>query len=325
MKTKKEIFEYIQNSTNWDITSQKLEIAIPLYMKAGYELWSAKIQDIDVVFAKVKDTTADIRVHQNAIKRLSEITSCNCVLVFDKLDTRSVESLIKKHISFIIKDKQIYMPFALLQIQTPKFKKTPVIHATLSSDADMILIGYLDNQIENKMMIKEVASVLSRELRATSQALKILETLGYLTIEIKGRSSFVHFISQMEVYERFKQQSKSPIKYMFFAKSFPMNGIYSGNSALSNYSMLIDQKIKTVALNHKLFKEKDLVSLQCDVDDAECKVEVWDRDPIVFSHDKTINPLYLLRFFQNDEDERVQEAIEGIDTKIIKEFKRIDG
>lgn len=52
-------------------------------MKAGYELWGAKTQGISLVFARVKDTSADIRVHQNAIKRLAEITSCDAVLVFE--------------------------------------------------------------------------------------------------------------------------------------------------------------------------------------------------------------------------------------------------
>ena len=102
MKTKKKIFEYIQNSTNWKIVPNNITVNVPLYLKAGYELWSAKIEDISVVFANVKDETIDIRVHQNAIKRLDELTSYHTVLVFDKLDNRSIESLIKKHIPFVI-------------------------------------------------------------------------------------------------------------------------------------------------------------------------------------------------------------------------------
>jgi DNA-binding transcriptional ArsR family regulator len=220
MKTKKEIFEYIQKSTNWKIVPNNITVNVPLYLKSGYELWGAKIQDICVVFASAKDETIDIRVHQNAIKRLDELTSCHTVLVFDKLDSRSIVSLIKKHIPFVIKDKQIYMPFALLQIQTQNKKNTPLREVALTSDADMILIGYLDNQIHSGMMIKEIAQAISRELRATSQALKVLEALGYVQIEVNGRSRYIHFISPIEVYERLKEVAKSPVKYSFFAKDF---------------------------------------------------------------------------------------------------------
>lgn len=321
MKTKKEIFEYIQNSTNWKIVPSDINVNVPLYLKAGYELWGAKIEDICVVFANVKDETIDIRVHQNAIKRLGELTSCHTVLVFDKLDSRSIEGLIKKHIPFVIKDKQIYMPFALLQIQTQNKKNTPLREVSLTIDADVILVGYLDNQINSGMMIKEIAEVISRELRATSQALKVLEALGYVQIEVNGRSRYIHFISPMEAYERLKEEAKLPVKYSFFAKGYIGEKLYSGFTALSHYSTLIEQKIKTVAISHKQLTSEQLEALECGEDEAEYKIEVWDREPSVFAHKDRINPLYVLRFFKNNEDERVQEAIEQIETKIIERLK----
>ena len=324
MKTKKEIFEYIQKSTNWKIVPNNITVNVPLYLKSGYELWGAKIQDLSVVFASVKDETIDIRVHQNAIKRLGELTSCHTVLVFDKLDSRSIESLIKKHIPFVIQDKQIYMPFALLQIQTQSMKKASLREASLTSDADMILIGYLDTQINSEMMIKEVAQAIGRELRATSQALKVLEALGYVQIEAKGRSRYIYFISPMEVYERLKEEARSPVKYSFFAKGFIGENVYSGFTALSHHSTLIEEKIKTVAISHKQLTSEQVEALECDEDEAEYKIEVWNREPSVFAHNDTINPLYVLRFFKNDEDERVQEAVEQLETKIIEKSRGRD-
>ncbi len=321
MKTKKEIFEYIQNSTNWKIVPNNISFNLPLYLKAGYELWGAKIENISVVFANVKDETLDIRVHQNAIKRLNELTSCHTVLVFEKLDSRSIDSLIKKHIPFVINGKQIYMPFALLQIQTQNKTKTPLREVALTSDADIILIGYLDNQIHSSMMIKEIAEVIGRELRATSQALKVLEALEYVQIEVNGRSRYIHFISSMEVYKRLKEEAKLPVKYSFFAKGFIGEKVYSGFTALSHYSTLIQQKLKTVAISHKKLTAKKLEALECDEDEAQYKIEVWDREPSVFAHNETINPLYVLRFFKNDEDERVQEAVEQLETRTIEKIR----
>jgi len=321
MKTKKDIFEYIQNSTNWKILINNITVNVPLYLKAGYELWGAKIENISVVFANVKDETIDIRVHQNAIKRLGELTSCHTVLVFDKLDSRSIESLIKKHIPFVIKDKQIYMPFALLQIQTQNKTKTPLREVALTSDADMILISYLDNQIHSSMMIKEIAKVIGRELRATSQALKVLEALEYVQIEVNGRSRYIHFISPIEVYERLQEVVKSPVKYSFFAKGFIGEKVYSGFTALSHYSTLVEEKIKTVAISYKKLTSEQLEALECDEDEAQYKIEVWDREPSVFAHKDTINPLYVLRFFKNDEDERVQEAVEQLETRTIEKIR----
>lgn len=321
MKTKKEIFEYIQNSTNWEIVPNNISFNLPLYLKAGYVLWGAKIQGLSVLFANVKDETLDIRVHQNAIKKLEEISSCHTVLVFDKLDSRNIESLVKKHIPFVIKDKQIYMPFALMQIQTQSKKKALLRNVSLTSDADMILIGYLDGQIKSGMMIKDIAGVINRELRATSQALQVLEALGYIQIEVQGRSRYIYFISPMEVYERLEKESKLPVKYSFFAKDFIGEKIYSGFTALSHYSTLVEEKIKTIAISHKQLTSEQLEALECDKDEAPYKIEVWDREPSVFAHNDMINLLYVIRFFKNDEDERVQEAVEQLEIKMIERLK----
>ena len=304
--------------------SRKVSVDVPLYIKAGYELWGASIEGISVVFASIKDESVDIRVHQNAYKRLSEITSCEIVLVFEKLDSRSANSLIKKQVAFVLKDKQIYMPFALMQIQTQNSQNIPIKPAFLSSDADMILIGYLDDKISDGMIIKGIAQIINRELRATSQALKLLESLGYVHIDVQGRCKYMYFISKKEIYDRLKMESKSPIKYTFFTKNFPTKTVYSGYTALSNYSTLIDSQTQTLAISHKMITAKELESLQCDEDEALQIVEVWDRDPSIFSHDETINPMYVVRFFYKDDDERVQEAIENIEIKIIKKLEDKD-
>jgi len=321
MNRKKELLDYIQKSTHWQVASQNIAIDLPLYIQASYELWGAKIEGVNILFAHAKDESMDIRLHQNAVKRLGEISDTPVVLVFEKLNARNVESLIKKNIAFIIQDKQIYMPFVLLEIKTPPIKNTFIKPSSLSHDADTILIGYLDCAIANGWMIKEIAKAINRELRATSKALKLLEALGYLHIEVEGRSQRIYFIPQMEIYERLKQEGVSPIKYTFFAKEFAKDSVESGMSALSHYSTLVDEKIKSVAISHKMINAKELEALQCEEDESKLKVEVWDRDPSVFAYNGVINPLYLLRFFGQEEDERVEEAIENIEKQIVEKFE----
>jgi DNA-binding transcriptional ArsR family regulator len=182
-------------------------------------------------------------------------------------------------------------------------------------------LSYLDNQIHSSMMIKEIAQVIGRELRATSQALNVLEALGYVQIEASGRSRYIHFISPIEVYDRLKEVAKSPVKYSFFAKGFMGEKVYSGFTALSHYSTLVEEKIKTVVISHKKLSLQQLGALECYEDEAQYKIEVWDREPSVFAHKDTINPLYVIRIFKNDEDERVQEAVEKLETKIVDKLR----
>lgn len=324
MKTKQEVFNYIQSTTNWNIVSIELNFNIPLYIKVGYELWSARLEEVDVLLVKVKEQNSDIRLHQNVVKKLEELSSLKIILVFEKLDTRSADSFIKKNISFIVKDKQIFIPFALIQVKTNNQKNIRVKSTHLSIDADVILVAYLNNMISSNMIIKDISNLIYRGSRETSQALNVLESLEYIKIETQGRNKQIEFISQSEVYERLKEESIPLVKYIFFSKEIFDNPIYSGFTALSKYSSVMDEKIQTFAIHEKQINKKDLELLKCDEEDAKYKIEVWNRDPFILSLNNAINPVYILRLLNSVDDERTQDAVRQIEENIIKKFKDIN-
>ena len=138
MNTKKDLFNFIETITNWVVNEKEIHIKMPLYIKAAYELWNTEIAGFGVLFLKIKDSLVDMRIHQNAVKKIEELYPCRAVLVIEKLDGRNVNSLIKKHIPFIIENKQIYMPFAIVQMQTQHIKINQKIYNELTADADII-------------------------------------------------------------------------------------------------------------------------------------------------------------------------------------------
>jgi len=324
MKLKKELFEYIASHTNWIIENKELHISLPLYIKSGYELWNCSIAGFGVLFARVKEPNVSLTIHYNAIKKIEELCPCHVVLVFDYLDSRSINRLINRHVPFVIKDKQIYMPFALMQMQTNKLSNKPFKKSQdLSPTADTILIGYLNGKICNDVMIKEIASAIGKEARATSTALALLKSLEYLRIEKHGRSKIIYFISKEDIYERLKDEGKSPVKYLFYTNSqlFDEKIVFSGYSALEKFSTLMDGSLPTVAINAKQFPSKTIDEITCEKEEASYQVEVWNRDPFIFSVNGSVNPLYILRLFKDEHDERTQYALTDIEEKIIKNFK----
>ncbi len=322
MNTKKDLFNFIETSTNWVINEKELHVKVPLYIKVAYELWNTEIAGFGVLFLKIKDSQVDMRIHQNAVKKIEELCPCRAVLVFEKLDGRNANSLIKKHIPFVIENKQIYMPFALVQMQTQNIKVNQKKYNELTVDADTILIGYLDNIISNGMMIKEISQITNRDFRVISNALDVLESLNFLNIEKVGRSKQIYFIPKIEVFDYLKENSKSPIKYTFYTHDILDNkSVFSGYSALAKYTSLLDESIKTIAVSQKVLKNMNIQELECDKDIANYKIEVWDREPSLFSHNNAINPLYLLRILKNIEDERTEYALEEIEENILVEIK----
>ncbi len=324
MKLKNEIFNYIQTNTQWTVQDKKLDLSFPLYIKLGYDLWNSSVADFNILFARVKNADASMTIHYNAIKKLEEISSCRIVLVFDYLDSRSINRLVSKHIPFIVNNKQIYIPFAFMQLQTNKLSSKRLINfKDLTPDADTILIGYLDNKLTNTMMIKDISKIINREIRATSSALIVLESLEYIKLKKIGRSKQIYFIPQEEVYDRLKKNGLSPIKYTFYTNSNILNeyAIKSGYSAISKFSMLIDSAIPTIAISAKKLATIKNDNLECEKENALYNVEVWNCEPSIFSIDGTINPLYVLRLLKNEDDERTEYALEEIELKLLKGWK----
>ena len=325
MKLKKEIFNYIESNTQWTIQDQELTISFPIYIKSAYDLWNSSVAGLGVLFAKVKNSNTGMTIHYNAMKKIEETCPYRVVLVFDYLDSRSINRLINKHIPFIVKNKQIYMPFAFIQLQTDKSSlEVPNKLKDLTPDADTILIGYLNNKLTDEMMIKDIANIINREVRATSTALTVLESLEYIKVQKIGRKKKIYFIPKKDVYEQLKKNGKSPIKYTFYTDSNILNeySTKSGYSAISKFSMLIDNSIPTIAIYVKKLSKIEIDNIKCEKENALYVVEVWNREPSIFSIEDTINPLYVLRLLKDEDDERTEYALEDIENKIIERFEK---
>ncbi|MBU1958269.1 hypothetical protein KJ680_07680 [bacterium] len=315
MSLKKEIINYIESTTSWQIKDADFKVVLPLHIKRRYELWKASIAGKNVLF--VRGEEEDIRRYYKTVSLLEESTRVKTVLVFETLSPTDKERFIKQHISFVVKDKYIYMPFALMQIESENMTLLTKKLKQLTPLADTILLGYLVGKVESELMISQIATLLNQGIREVSNALAILEQYSFVRIEKQGRKKLVFFESQEEAFDYFVKQYYMPVKATFFTNSQIEDEeiIYSSFSALSQHSTLVDNGLPTVAIygkNRLLLDKLD----ECFEENAEYKVEVWDRDPSIFSVNKTVNPLYLLRFFDNSDDERIGYALDNIEKKI---------
>jgi len=322
MGKKNTLFNYIARVTGWKVEAKSKELALPLYLRTGYTFWHATIANIDLVFAYAKEDACDMRLYAQVYRTLKEKLDSQAVFVFDYLDTRQTNSLIQKQIPFVVLEKYLYLPFAMMQIGTTRQSKNLAYkNERLTPDADLILIGYLDGYIHNGMMVKEIAAAIGREIRSASAALSLLDALGYASMKKDGRSKRVNFKSELEVYERVSREGFSPQKKSFFtsSKTLGNKALKSGYTALAYYSTLMETGVPTVAISAKaknLLSDLDI----CEEDEAHYRVEVWDRDPHTFAQSNVVNLFYVLRQFKDDDDERVQYALKEIEEKIKRKW-----
>jgi len=316
MKPKKKLFNYLETITSWSIEESDIKLTLPLHIKLRYELWYAIIAKQKVIFAKGEES--DIRNYYKTVTILEELSNLPVVLVFEHLKAQDRERLIKRHIAFVVQEQYIYMPFALMQIDTQKVARPLKKFKELTPLADALLLGYLVEEIASNLMISEVAKIVNQGIREVSNALALLEQYGFVRVEKKGRKKMVYFDYSEEILDYFITKQRLPIKATFFTNSSIEKKIYSSFSALALHSTLIDNQIKTIAISAKDKKLLDGLE-QCFEEDATYQVEIWDRDPSLFATQQSIHPLYLFRLFIESDDERIRYALDEIRDRIIKD------
>jgi len=317
MKLKKKLFNYLETITKWSIEESSINLTLPLHIKLRYELWYATIANQKVIFAKGEES--DIRNYYKTVTILEELSNLPVVLIFEHLKAQDRERLIKRHIAFVVQEQYIYMPFALMQIDTQKIAQSLKKLKELTPLADALLLGYLIEAITSNLMISEIAKISNQGIREVSNALALLEQYGFVRVEKKGRKKMVYFEYSEEILDYFISKQRTPIKATFFTNSPIEKKIYSSFSALALHSTLIDNQIKTIAISAKEKKLLDGLE-QCFEEDATYQVEIWDRDPSLFATQQSIHPLYLFRLFRESDDERIEYALDEIrDRRIIKD------
>jgi hypothetical protein len=314
MKLKKKLFDYIETITTWSIEANDMKLTLPLHIKLRYVLWFATIAHQKVVF--VKGEESNIRNYYKTVSMIEELSSFPVILVFEHLKTYDKERLVKKHISFVVVEQYIYIPFAFMKIDTKKTTQALKKAKELTPLASAILLGYLVKKIASSLMISEIAIIVNQGLREVSSALTLLEEHRFIRVQKKGRKKIVFFEYREEILDEFISKQRSPIKANFFTNSpIKEDMLYSSFTALTRHSTLVDNEIKTIAIHTK--KKKLLASLEpCFEEEATYQVEIWNNDPYLFSTENTVSPLYLLQLFKDNEDERIAYALNEIRKKI---------
>ena len=315
----KEILHYITTTTSWQIkkirTYTKESITLPIHIFNKFDIAKYRLEKVDVLFLKAKGDVCDGKLLKHYTDLIGRTVDIAVVFVLDDCDASKIQNLIKYKINFIVPDRYIYLPFALMQIETTKRKKTrPILTAKLDNTAKMILIAYLSGWIKSPITGAEIAKKLEKQPIVISKALHTLEQMEYISFKKQGRQKIVRFIEKHQTWKQCKHALYTPVKEILFTNSDLDSDLflYSGISALSKETNLAQERLRTVAVYKRDFNRiKDELHFT-DKKDARYLIEVWDIDPKILSYKEMVNPLYLVVNFLYEEDERIRIALEEL-------------
>lgn len=326
-KVKQYIEEILGDSiTILNATSKEIGSVLPFYMTEMYSFCRVQLMNHALLLFEPKQqdelSILQLSKHQELIE---EKLHCKSAVVLQEIERFQRQRLIEKRVQFIIPEKQMFLPFWLIDIKedfpTKREKKE-----TLSPSSQMILLWYLldhNTKIDfSTKSFKELALHFDYSAMTITKTADELLSHGLCELVENGKEKFIHFNQvKQELWHEAEPYLVDPVLKTIYIDELP-NGIghvKSNQSALSEYTEMNPSSQKYYAIDKTVYYGLKKTGAFKESNEREGKycIEVWKYNPdifmeIVHNDDFAVDPLSLYLSLKNSPDERTEYALENL-------------
>jgi hypothetical protein len=319
-KIRNNLIDYIKLITgeeiNISIVNQDEIKSLPLFLRMKYDYMTGKLFNIQIVFIHIKGSGSisalELRKHIDLIRKALRKP---VVFVTNALEAYNRKRLINKKIPFIVPGKQMFIPEMVISFQDSALRDYQM-NISLTPAVQFLLLFHLLCEDLEGLNLKSIAKKLGYGKMTISRAVSYLSRNDICQVTGTKEKGLEFSKSKMVLWKEVEPLMSSPVKKIVFTDKIPELEFYkrSNINALAHYTDLADDLKDYVAIADPDFKKLMKFGRIKDYGyyDGEVCMEVWKYNPAGLSKDKYVDPLSLYLIFRNDEDERVQVALNKI-------------
>lgn len=296
-------------------------VTLPVYLKChSFETLSLFGQRYVFVGSNEK---LNLKTYKAQKPKIEELFDCPAVLVLQQSNTVQRRNLIENRIMFIEEGKQLFMPSLGVVINDSRSSRSNVAVEKFTPQMQLCALYFLYFP-SAKYAVKQIAEKTQLNEMAISRGLSVLEKIGAVSHDSKGRTNYYFISDDKKTYLKIIENlSVSPIwkAFLINKKYLPKDCYRSRYSALSEYSMISDDETPTYAISKEQYKK---IQDQCEIAFEDLlygaeyvSLEVWKYDPSIFAEGGAVDKFSLYLSLNKDNvDERTEEAIEELKESI---------
>lgn len=284
--------------------------SLPLYIAGSYDFRIAYIDEKRCLTIKPVEELATLPALKKQIAKIQEVDNVPIVLELKVISAYRKGSLIENHIPFIT-EKQVFLPFIgamLTDEKEPGKKAEKFVFST-----QQLFLFYMYSE-KKRMYVSDASKMLPFTAMTMTRAVKQLEEADLFLVTKDGVNKVIESkYGRAELFQKAKKYLSTPVRKAGYMDKSQVTSdmVYAGETALAEKTMLNPSKVVTYAVSDRNF-DKKLLSDEL-VDPAEqVRLELWAYDPKIFSKDNTVDNLSLALSFQDNPDERIEEAVEEL-------------
>ncbi|NOX87542.1 MAG: MarR family transcriptional regulator [Calditrichaeota bacterium] len=295
---------------------EREQTALPFFLKHLYTFKKGKLFGREIIFLEEKNdehlTAAQLRKHSEIVEMAFNRP---VVFILPAIESYNRKRLIQKQVAFVIPGKQLFIPQLLIDLR--EFQQTASKQREKFLPAAQCLFFYhlLKENLE-PLNFKTIARKLGYTQMTVTRAAKVLERNGIATIKGTKEKYIVFGTDKKKLWEKALPLLQTPVKKVYFLEQPPQtNVVYRASfSALAHYTNLAEGNKKYFAVSQNDFgtlKMKKQIQV-VPSSEADVHLEVWKYAPGVLTKDRVVDPLSLFLSLKNQEDERVQKALDAL-------------
>ncbi len=282
---------------------------IPTIYRSYYDFEVLDIFEQPFLLIKVKDQNLgpkDFKIHS---RRLGECIEYPQVWFLKQLHLHKIRRMIENELNFIIEDKQVHLPILNTSIKAES-AKIKFLTKLSGLSVNLLIREILHGDLSEKSKI-EIAKIFDSSKMTIGRAIEPL-LLANLCDENKvGVAKLIQFKNREILWKFLKKNIKSPVREVIFLKNIPSEMPYSNISALSNLSMIAEDAIPIFAVEKKYYYKKYKNINLVFEDEAQAKVELWDRQ-VTLTSNSNINVIDIYLILKDSSSERIQIELEKL-------------
>ena len=304
--------EFIEKSIGMEVDIQDIDYngRLPMIYSSLYDFKIASIHNIEWLIAipKEKINLAQLRKNHRQIEKLLDM---RCALYIKNTSTYSKNAMIADGIPFIVEDKEIYLPFLGILLNSISERDIKPVQRISFLTQKMILTAIYERW--NEVTVTKAAEQLDITKMSASRCFDEIDFFDMPILGTKGKSRVINVPDDVkELWSSIEVYMRNPVLNVFNINDNLKLPVFGGMSALAEYSMISDNKYPTYVVAKKDIKDLALKDRLVDIKKDEPSCIIQEVGYVVsFGKGDAIDPLSLLLSLSDDEkkDERIEISI----------------
>ena len=304
--------EFIEKSIGMEVDIKDIDYngRLPMIYSSLYDFKIASMHNIEWLIAipKEKINLAQLRKNHRQIEKLLDM---RCALYIKNTSTYSKNAMIADGIPFIVEDKEIYLPFLGILLNSISERDIKPVQRISFLTQKMILKAIYEKW--NGITVTKAAEQLDITKMSASRCFDEIDFFDMPILGTKGKSRVINVPDDVkELWSSIEVYMRNPVINIFYINDNLNLPVFGGMSALAEYSMISDNKYPTYVVAKKDIKDLALKDRLVDIKKDEPSCIIQEVGYVVsFGKGDVIDPLSLLLSLSDDEkkDERIEISI----------------